>query len=199
MGSAFWITMIAAGIVLLAIVLLRQRCRRSDSRIRNRTGRGRVVLAALGLLMFATGLIGWAVLRDGQNDPVSASPALAPPVATLDPDERLRQKVIGVWTDNYQGKRTMTLSEDGTGTIVAELTGLTATLYADRLRFDIQWHVQDGCLIKQTTGGEPASKVALVLKVMGDRAEEPIQDVSDGLLILLDQNGTTTYNWTRVP
>lgn len=115
------------------------------------------------------------------------------------PDERLRSMVMGVWTDNYHGKRVMTLNEDGTGTIVVQLRGLMAAWYAARLRFDITWHIQDGRFIKQTTGGEPAGKVALILKAMGDRAEEPIQKLTRDRLILLDQNGKTTYHWVRVP
>ena len=32
--------------------------------------------------------------------------------------------VLGTWEDRYEGKRTMTLKEDGTGTMVVELSGL---------------------------------------------------------------------------
>ena len=40
-----------------------------------------------------------------------------------DPDAHARRLVLGVWTDQYQGRRTMTLNEDGTGTMIVELNG----------------------------------------------------------------------------
>ena len=52
--------------------------------------------------------------------------------APLDPDDRLRRMVTGTWTDNYQGKRTMTLKADGTGDMVVELSGLKAASLLNR-------------------------------------------------------------------
>ena len=83
--------------------------------------------------------------------------------------------------------------------VAADAAAIEARGRGGRLevRFDITWHIQDGRIIKQTTGGEPAGKVALILKAMGDRAEEPIQKLTRDRLILLDQNGKTTYHWVR--
>ncbi len=92
----------------------------------------------------------------------------------------------------------MTLREDGTGTMVVQLTGLTAALFAARLQFDMLWSVENGCMKKQTIGGEPAGKVGLILKTMGDRADEQILELDEARLVLLDNDGTTRYTWTRV-
>lgn len=113
-------------------------------------------------------------------------------------DARLRQMAIGTWEDDYQGKRTMILSPDGTGVMVVELSGLKASLFASRLRFDMRWSVQRGRLKKQTVGGEPAGKVGLILKMMGDRVEEQILELSEDRLRLLDQDGRTEYDWRLV-
>ena len=106
--------------------------------------------------------------------------------------------VIGVWEDDYQGKRTMTLKEDGTGTMVVELSGWRAALSARRLRFDMVWSVEDGRLKKQTVGGEPETQVRMILSTMGDQVDEPILELTEDRLVLLDQDEETKYEWRRV-
>src|SRR5689334_6026192 len=93
----------------------------------------------------------------------------------------------------------MTLNEDGTGTMVVELTRVQASLFASRLQFDMQGSLTGDKLIKTTVGGEPAKKVNLILKMMGDTAEDRILEISDDRLLLLDKNGKTEYDWKRVP
>jgi hypothetical protein len=92
----------------------------------------------------------------------------------------------------------MTLNKDGTGTMLVELSGLKATLFAGRLRFDMKWTVENGRLKKQTIGGEPAGKVQAILKTMGDRVDEPILELTRDRLLLLDKDGKTKYDWRRV-
>jgi hypothetical protein len=171
------------------------------------------VLAAAGMLLVVIGMMGSIASRDAldkttsatNTDATTARPTLsadispAPPPVPADRDQSLRLQMVGVWADNYQGKRTMTLKADGTGTIVAELTGWAATLYAERLCFDIHWHVDDGCLVRRTTGGEPAGKVGLVIRAMGDQTRELVQDVTSDHLTLLDQDASTVYRWRRQP
>lgn len=112
--------------------------------------------------------------------------------------DKARQQVIGTWQDEYQGKRTMTLNADGTGTMLVELKGATALLYASKLRFDMTWMLQDKKLIKKTVGGEPANKVNLILNTMGDTAEDTIVEVTAERLLLLDKDGKTQYDWRRI-
>jgi len=113
-------------------------------------------------------------------------------------DEQFRHLVIGTWQDEYQGKRTMTLAEDGTGTMVVELDGLKAKLFAPRLEFDMVWSVSKGRLKKRTLKGEPAIAVQLILKTLGDRVDEPILELTQDRLQLLDKDGKTKYDWRRV-
>ncbi len=93
----------------------------------------------------------------------------------------------------------MTFKEDGTATMVVELQGTKATLFASRLRFDMKWSVDNGRLKKRTIGGEPSLKVRLILNMMGDRVDEPILELSEDRLLLLDGDGKTKYDWRRVP
>lgn len=132
----------------------------------------------------------------------SVQPAESPPQESaaskpLSQDERYRQLVVGTWEDDYEGKRTMTLQSDGTGIMIVELSGMKAKLFAARLEFDMVWSLEDGRLKKRTTGGRPESRVNLILKMMGDQVDEPILELSEERLLLLDKDGKTQYDWRR--
>lgn len=120
------------------------------------------------------------------------------PLPTPDSEEaNTRNSVLGVWQDTYQGKRTMTLNQDGTGTMLVELQGAAALLYAAQLRFDMTWSLDGKKLTKKTIGGEPAAKVNLILNTLGDTAVDTILEISEDRLLLLDQDGKTQYDWRR--
>ncbi len=106
--------------------------------------------------------------------------------------------MVGAWQDEYQGRRTLVLREDGSGTMTVELSGLKAKLVAPRLEFVMQWSVEGGRLKKQTLRGEPTAQVNLILKTMGDRVDEPILELSADRMLLLDGDGKTQYDWRRV-
>ena len=62
----------------------------------------------------------------------------APSPLPSDSDNRFHRMTTGTWQfDDYQGNRTMTLNEDGTGTMAVELSGWRAAMTASRLRFDL--------------------------------------------------------------
>jgi hypothetical protein len=130
---------------------------------------------------------------------LTTSPALGQDRTQTDvQDQQSRRLVVGTWQDEYQGKRTMTLQEDGTGKMVVELDGLKAKLFAPRLEFEMVWSVEKGRLKKRTLQGEPAVAVQLILKTMGDRVDEPILELTQDRLLLLDKDGKTKYDWRRV-
>jgi hypothetical protein len=153
-----------------------------------------VALATLAALLVS------ARLRDKpapQSSPAAvARPAPAAPQS--DPDAPLRRLVVGVWTDDYQGKRTMTLRADGTGTMLVELSGWRAMLSAPRSEFHMVWSIEGRRLKKRTVGGEPRTQVQLILKTMGDHVDEPILELNAARLLLLDGDGHTRYDWRRV-
>ena len=117
---------------------------------------------------------------------------------SADPDAQQRSLVLGIWADEYQGKRTMTLDEDGTGTMIVELSGWRAALSASRLKFNMKWSVKDGHLRKQTISGEPETQVKMILSTMGDHVDEPILELTEDRLLLLDKDGKMKYDWKRV-
>jgi hypothetical protein len=113
-------------------------------------------------------------------------------------DQRLRRLAIGTWKDFHHGKRTLTLNEDGTATMVLKLTGMKALMFTPRLQLDIVWSIKDGKMHRRTVGGKPASKVAFVNKQAGVSVAEPIRDLTDKRMILVDKNGSQEYTWRRV-
>ncbi|MHC4180625.1 MAG: hypothetical protein ACYSWU_24260, partial [Planctomycetota bacterium] len=172
------IAAIALGLTVLGVGVLRYRRRAAGCPRRHSLAGSVASLAACACLLAAGGLLAYAWLLLPAGGAGGVADAVPPPepgskvapsasTKTPDPDERFRRLVVGTWTDNYKGKRTMTLDEDGTGTMVVELTGLTATLFADRLQFDMVWSVENGRMKKRTIGGEPAGKVKLILKAWG--------------------------------
>lgn len=113
-------------------------------------------------------------------------------------DEEYQRQIVGIWRDHYQGDRTLTLRADGTATMVVVLHGWKAALYTSRLTFEMVWSVEGGRLKKQTTGGDPPGKVKTILKMMGDRVDEPILELTETRLLLRDQDGKRQYDWQRV-
>ncbi len=91
----------------------------------------------------------------------------------------------------------MTLNADGTGVMIVELSGMKATLFAERLEFNMEWSLADGRLKKRTIDGKPERRVNMILKMMGDRVDEPILELTEERLLLLDKDGETKYDWRR--
>ncbi len=166
--------------------------------LRKRRSRRRSLVVLAVVIVAVASFIVYA--KSGGHKELVQDPLVSPAQATSpnDSDSKFRRMVVGTWTDTYQGKRTMTLNEDGTGTMVVELSGWRAALSAPRLRFDMVWSVEDGHLKKRTVGGEPAAQVQMILKTMGDRVDEPILELTKDRLLLLDSDGKTQYDWQRV-
>ncbi len=151
------------------------------------------------MIVVAALAAGWGLYRtlDSRPSDIDAVTPIAEPVE--DDDARFRRLVVGTWEDDYQGKRTMVIADDGSATMVVELDGWKASMVASRLRFNMQWSIQDGRLKKRTVDGEPATAVSMILKTMGDRVDEPILELTEQRLLLLDADGETKYDCRRVP
>jgi hypothetical protein len=123
------------------------------------------------------------------------APSLTEPASK---DAEYSRLLVGTWEDQYQGHRTMTIRPDGTATMVVELHGWKAAVYASRLQFEMIWSVENGKMKKRTTGGEPPGRVKTILKMMGNHVTEPILELTSDGLVLLDQDGKHQYHWSRV-
>lgn len=117
--------------------------------------------------------------------------------ANASSEQELQQLVLGNWEDDYRGKRRMTLSADGTGTMWVEPPGIGKKLLAPLLEFNLTWHIADKKLHMHTLGGTPANKVRMVLRLYGDHQAQPIVSVTESMMHLLDEDGETEYHWRR--
>ncbi len=151
-----------------------------------------IAAVAVVVIVCVVGLVLW---NKSASDKFAQQMAQSQPT---DPDARYRSLVVGTWQDEYEGKRTMTLKEDGTGTMIVELSGWRAALSAPRLKFNMRWSLKDGHLKKQTISGEPETQVKMILSTMGDHVDEPILELTEDRLLLLDKDGKTKYDWKRV-
>lgn len=133
-----------------------------------------------------------------ENSPPDPAPSPGDDSAEADVPKKdeSHHPIHGTWQDEYQGKRTMTLRPDGTGTMVVELKGLNATLFASQLTFEMVWSIEGDRLNKRTIGGEPKGKVRAVLAMMGDEVEEEIIELTDERLLVSD--GKQQFDWSRV-
>lgn len=113
-------------------------------------------------------------------------------------DEHYRALVVGTWEDDYQGHRTLTIRNDGTATMIVEPEGLAAMLYAKRMTFAEEWEIESGHLRLKAVGGEPESRVHLILQAMGDVSEQKILQLTKDRMLLLDADGTTEFDWRRI-
>ena len=114
-----------------------------------------------------------------------------------DPDAKFRAVVTGEWEDEYQGKRHLTVSNDGTWKLVFDLEGIAKKVFAPRLSFNMQWTLADGYVTMKTLGGEPKSKANMVLKLYGNEAQYKILELTADRMLLLDGDGKTQYDWHR--
>jgi hypothetical protein len=163
----------------------------------------RLIVLFLMACLFAGGIAYWWLTQPpaSENDGIADAivPATSKDATTPETEaDKTRRKLLGVWQDDYEGKRTMTLNPDGTGTMLVELSGVQAFLVASKLRFDMKWSLDGTKLTKKSVGGEPADKVNLILKTMGNSAEDTLLELTDDRLMLLDKNGKTKYDWKRV-
>jgi hypothetical protein len=104
----------------------------------------------------------------------SASEQVAPrtsQVQPVDPDARSRALVIGIWEDEYQGYRTMTLNEDGTGTIIVESRFPTEADWLAPTRTDtpVMPAIFLSSLLGNEDGGEEDSEQGTILSYTRQR------------------------------
>jgi hypothetical protein len=161
----------------------------------NKPSRRRWRLLAVAVVILIGGVVGLVLWNKSASEKFAKQMVQSQPT---DPDAHYRSLVLGTWQDAYQGKRTMTLKEDGTGTMIVELSGWRAAFSASRLKFNMKWSVKDGHLKKQTISGEPETQVKMILSTMGDHVDEPILELTEDRLLLLDKDGKTKYDWKRV-
>ncbi len=114
-------------------------------------------------------------------------------------DVESRRKLVGVWTQNKFGNRTLTIAGDGTGLMTMEPEAIYAVLYGSKLTFKMYWSVKDGFINYGYRSGTPTDKVRMAAETIGDHWIEKIIELTDNRLVLLEADGTTKSIWDRKP
>ena len=120
-------------------------------------------------------------------------------VPPRDSDADFSGRMLGTWEDDYKGHRILTLRPDGTGTMIVELDGITAMLFAKSLTFQEEWVVDNRRVTMRAVSGEPAGKVNLILSLHGDSSIQKIVEVTADRMILVEEPSGTRFEWRRVP
>ena len=114
-------------------------------------------------------------------------------------DQKMREMIIGRWTSDRNGKRDLIVREDGTATMKVTITSWHRHLFADEMKFDIDWSIEDGVLSFITTGGEPEAAVTAVLKLYGKSRDQPIIKLDDKQMVLKDADeGEPDHLYERI-
>jgi hypothetical protein len=126
----------------------------------------------------------------------SVSPDATP--APLSPEEQRRALITGDWEDDYQAGREWTLRDDGTGTMVVHLDGVAAFVFGKTLRFEQTWRIDGDRIVLTVTGGEPRSKIDLILKMEGSTSTQRIVDLTPERFVVVDEK-KKQFAWRRLP
>jgi hypothetical protein len=105
--------------------------------------------------------------------------------------------LLGSWTRESYGTRTLTIREDGTAKMVIKPSSVYSFIFGSVINIDVKWELQDGHVDYKVTGGTPADKVKLAKDTWGDHWHEKIDKLDGTTLILVGKEGDK-YEWTRI-
>ena len=123
------------------------------------------------------------------GQPVSKSESSADSVLDLNnsTDEQIEERLVGKWTQTNSGKRVLHLNQDGSALLFYYPDGkFRRKLYGEQLTLNMTWSVKDKRIQMVSLGGEPKTKIKLVLKIFGRERSHRIVSVSKERVILMD-------------
>lgn len=133
-------------------------------------------------------------VESGKNEPGDADPKLT----QKEEDEERSVMVAGIWETNRDGRRVLTVLEDGTATMDVTVEGAFAFVVGSKMKFNINWLIADGSLDFEMVDGEPESSVSAVISLYGKRRVQKILEFSQEKFVLKDNDGESDHVWTRV-
>lgn len=134
-----------------------------------------------------------AAVRPGAD---SRKPETKPSAADAEA-ARTVKLLLGSWTRESYGTRTLTIHEDGTAKMVIKPSSGYSFVFGPVINIEVKWELKDGHVDYKVTGGTPADKVDLAKKTWGDHWHEKIDKLDEKTLILQGEEGDK-YEWTRI-
>lgn len=133
----------------------------------------------------------------GASVPAQAPP---PPGAVDDQAESsLASRLVGRWTMEKHGSRTLHLKSDGSATVEARLNLLASLVYGERLKLDLTWTLEGDVMSQAISGGTPEAAVQRLTRDWGDRREYRVIEVDEEHLVLSEVGDDGDRDvWMRV-
>ncbi|MDG2389973.1 MAG: hypothetical protein P8M30_11695 [Planctomycetaceae bacterium] len=144
-------------------------------------------------------LILWGTSDEEVTVQTTAAEEIVEPAVQESTDEKYRKLIVGDWEMDRDGKRSLTVHSDGTADMDIEVSSSWSFLFGKKLKFRIEWSIENGILTMITTGGEPKGKVDLITSMYGAERKQPIKLLDETTLQLPDEEpGEEDHIWTRV-
>lgn len=127
---------------------------------------------------------------------VAITPVVAPQ-PEADPDDELREKIVGTWKQNNTGVRWLKVRPDGTATMFIDPDWIAKAVIGNGLTVQIEWSIKDGRVLMRSVSGEPSTTFKAVTTLYGSDRNRAIVELSDETFVMLDEDGSLS-KWTRV-
>ena len=136
--------------------------------------------------------------RPADDRPAAERPPVVAAKPEFDPDDLHREKVVGVWKQNYTGVRWLSVRPDGTATMFIDPDWTARLVIGDRLTIDVEWSIEDGYALMKSVGGRPESGFKAAIALFGRERNRKIAELTDDKFVLLDEQDGSRSEWTRV-
>lgn len=114
-------------------------------------------------------------------------------------DAKYKQLILGKWKTERSGTRILTVSEDGTAVIDAEISGFfKQKLFGKKMRIDLEWAVEDAQVYMKCVGGKPGWAINAFTKLYGTERRQPILNLDDRQLLLKDDADDPDHDYERI-
>lgn len=130
--------------------------------------------------------------------PTSSEGALPDNQTSIEVAKPTEPEVVGVWDDDFYGKRRMTFCADGTATMTLELDPVSRLLYGPRLLFKIAWERIDNRLLLKMSGGDPPEATKTLARLFGESSEQTIEVLTADEMHLRSSDSGKLYVHRRV-
>lgn len=110
---------------------------------------------------------------------------------------RQKKLLVGSWSRESYGSRTLTINADGSAQLVIKPNSFYSVVFGDKISAEIAWELQGEFVDYKVTSADPEEKFEIARKAWGDHWHEKILKLDDTKLILLGDNDKK-YEWTRV-
>ncbi|VAX40274.1 hypothetical protein MNBD_PLANCTO02-1921 [hydrothermal vent metagenome] len=113
-------------------------------------------------------------------------------------DLECRKKSVGTWEKEESGKRTLTIKENGTATLIYLPSGVNRFLLGEKVIVKIKWIIQKGKVKFRSHSGLPEKSFNIITATHGREKIRKILEISDKHFMLYDEKEKEKSKWTRV-